>query len=182
MRRDDRVNPERKEDGRRKREVRRISEGRLFPARVGRQSERIGYRVDVLDGKVILKAWSPRIQTCSKPRKTLFGIRRPAVDNRLRVSPAAVYPVPGDNDIASKLRSCSSEPDLVEGSTSPWTTAWSLMGTVDAIWQKYHASILPSRGRGGERRLTVQPVGGFPTRTSGSTSWLDRRIIDRLEW
>lgn len=167
----DRVNPERKERKMAEKEARSQEDIRkdVYSQLVwdGRVNES-DIDVDVLDGKVILKGVVPTYSDLLEAEEDAYsvsGVRH--VDNRLRVSPAAVYPVPGDNDIASKLRSLlewNQDLDAERIDIAVDNGLVTLMGTVDTIWQKYHAEHIAENVPGVvgvSNRLTVQPVRRF---------------------
>lgn len=124
--------------------------------------------VDVLDGKVILTGAVPTYSDLLEAEEdayTVSGVRY--VDNRLRVTPTDAYPVPGDEDIASKLRSLlewNQDIDAERIDIAVDDGLVTLMGTVDSIWQKYHAEHIAENVPGVlgvSNRLVVQPARRF---------------------
>lgn len=124
--------------------------------------------VDVSDGKVILTGVVPTYSDLLEAEEdayTVSGVRY--VDNRLRVSPAAACPVPGDDEISSKLRSLlqwNQDIDAERIDIAADNGLVTLMGTVDSIWQKYHAEHIAENVPGVvgvSNRLVVEPTRRF---------------------
>jgi osmotically-inducible protein OsmY len=124
--------------------------------------------VDVLDGKVVLTGAVPTYSDLLEAEEDAYavsGVRH--VENRLKVSPAPSYPVPGDDEIASKLKSLlqwNQDIDAERIDIAVDDGLVTLMGTVDSIWQKYHAEHIAENVPGVlgvGNRLVVHPIRRF---------------------
>ncbi|HNY64231.1 MAG TPA: BON domain-containing protein [Deltaproteobacteria bacterium] len=99
--------------------------------------------VEVKDGKVILKGLVPSyldVWEAEDDAYAIEGVRY--VENRLKVSPPPHFPVPGDPEIASKVRSLLEWNPNIDArgiDISVDRGLVTLMGTVESIWQKHSA-------------------------------------------
>jgi osmotically-inducible protein OsmY len=120
--------------------------------------------VEVKDGKVILKGVVPTyldLWEAEDDAYSVEGVRY--VENRLKVSLQQGFPVPGDGDIASKVRSLLEWNPNIDArgiDISVERGLVTLMGSVDSIWQKYNAGRIAedvSGVMGVNNELRVEP-------------------------
>lgn len=143
--------------------------------------------VEVKDGKVILKGLVPTYLDLWEAEDDAYaveGVRY--VENRLKVSLPPNWPVPGDGDIAIKLRSLLEwNPNIDARNVDICVERGqvTLMGSVDSIWQKHTAARIAedvSGVTGVNNELRVEPAAAADSdiRTDILSSFMRNPLID----